>query len=97
MVLPDKAAMEHAVIPGVEALNRRDMEGARNLLRIATQLLLVNAVNTVVLACHDMPTAFAPDDPTLQRCLDPMDALARCTVKWAQRVRLGELEGVGQR
>ena len=96
-MVPDKAAMEHVVIPGVEALNRRDMEGARNLLRIAAQLLLVNAVNTVVLACHDMPTAFAPNDPTLQRCLDPMDSLARCTVKWAQKVREGELEGARQR
>lgn len=87
VVLPDKATMEHAVIPGVEALQRQDMEGAQNLLRIAAQVLLVNAVNRVVLACHDMSSAFAPKDPTLSRCIDPMETLARQTVRWALQAR----------
>ncbi|XVF26608.1 hypothetical protein REPUB_Repub14bG0033300 [Reevesia pubescens] len=42
VVLPDKATMEHTVIPAIDALTRKDMEGARNLLRIALQVLLVN-------------------------------------------------------
>ncbi|XP_068653157.1 uncharacterized protein [Aristolochia californica] len=39
VVLPDKATMEHTVIPAIEALNRKDVEGAGNLLRIALQVL----------------------------------------------------------
>ncbi|XP_010250025.1 PREDICTED: uncharacterized protein LOC104592379 [Nelumbo nucifera] len=84
VVLPDKATMEHIVIPAVEALNRKDIEGARNLLRIALQVLLVRAVNTVILASDDMCGLLPWGDPLLKKCIDPMDALARSTIKWAQ-------------
>ncbi|PSS07473.1 Aspartate racemase [Actinidia chinensis var. chinensis] len=89
VVQPDKATMEHAVLPAIEALNRRDMEGARNLLRIALQVLLVRAVNTVVLASDDMRELLPQDDPLLKKCVDPMDALARSTVKWARSAGKG--------
>lgn len=84
MVLPDKATMEHTVIPAIEALNRKDIEGARNLLRIALQVLLVRAVNSVILASDDIKDLLPLDDPLLKRCIDPMDALARSTINWAQ-------------
>ncbi|OVA00470.1 Asp/Glu/hydantoin racemase [Macleaya cordata] len=84
VVLPDKATMEHTVIPAIEALNRKDMEGARNLLRIAVQVLLVRAVNIVILASDDMRDLLPPGDPLLKKCIDPMDALARSTLKWAR-------------
>ncbi|KAJ6308804.1 hypothetical protein OIU76_018401 [Salix suchowensis] len=84
VVLPDKAAMEHAVIPAIEAVNRKDMEGAQNLLRIALQVLLVRAVNTVILASDDMHNVLPQDDPLLKKCIDPMDALARSAIKWVQ-------------
>lgn len=84
VVLPDKATMEHTVIPSIEALNRKDMEGAKNLLRIALQVLLVRAVNIVILASDDMRGLLPLDDPLLKKCIDPMDALARSTIKWAQ-------------
>ncbi|KAK9281397.1 hypothetical protein L1049_004297 [Liquidambar formosana] len=58
-IYQDKATMEHTVIPAIEALDRKDMEGARNLLRIALQVLLVRAVNTVILASDDMLGSFA--------------------------------------
>ncbi|OMP00127.1 Asp/Glu racemase [Corchorus olitorius] len=89
VVLPDKATMEHTVIPAIDALNRKDMEGARNLLRIALQVLLVRAVNTVILASDDMRDLLPRDDPLLKKCIDPMDALARSTIKWAQQA-MGE-------
>lgn len=82
VVLPDRATMEHTVIPATEALNRKDMEGACNLLRIALQVLLVRAVNSVILASDDMRDLLPPDDPLLKKCIDPMDALARSTIKW---------------
>lgn len=84
VVLPDRATMEHTVIPATEALNRKDMEGACNLLRVALQVLLVRAVNSVILASDDMRDLLPQDDPLLKKCIDPIDALARSTIKWAR-------------
>ncbi|XP_043702260.1 broad specificity amino-acid racemase RacX [Telopea speciosissima] len=84
VVLPDKDTMEHIVIPAIEALSRKDLEGARNLLRIALQVLLVRSVNVIVLASDDMRGLLPKDDPLLRKCVDPIDALARSTIKWAQ-------------
>lgn len=88
-MLPDKATMEHTIIPAIEALDRNDMEGAQNLLRIALQVLLVRAVNTVILASEEMRDVLPEDDPLLKKCIDPMDALARSTIKWAQAAEKG--------
>lgn len=89
VVLPDKATMEHTVIPAIEALSRKDLEGARNLLRIALQVLLVRAVNTVILASDDIRELLPRDDPLLKKCVNPMDALARSTIKFAQSAERG--------
>ncbi|KAJ9692599.1 hypothetical protein PVL29_011590 [Vitis rotundifolia] len=86
VVVPGKATMEHSVIPAIEALNRKDMEGARNLLRIALQVLLVRAVNTVILASDDMRDLLPRDDPLLKKCIDLMDTLARSTRNWVRSV-----------
>lgn len=86
VVLPDKATMEHTVRPAIEALERKDIEGARNLLRIALQVLLVRAVNMIVVASHDMHALLPHDDPLLKKCVDPIDALVRSTIEWAQSV-----------
>nr|GLL21221.1 uncharacterized protein LOC109146948 [Ipomoea trifida] len=83
VVVPDKATIEHTIIPAVEALTRKDIEGAQNLFRIALQVLLVRAVNTVIIASDDMRQVLPPDDPLLKKCIDPLDALARSTVKYA--------------
>lgn len=89
VVLPDKATMEHTVIPAIEALSQKDIEGARTLLRIALQVLLVRAVNTVILASDDMRGLLPQDDPLLKKCVDPLDALARSTIKYAQSAERG--------
>ncbi|XP_031473085.1 uncharacterized protein LOC116245715 isoform X1 [Nymphaea colorata] len=83
VVLPDKATMEHTVLPAMEALNRKDTEGARTLLRIALQFLLLRAVSTVILASEDLQKVLPHGDPLLKKCVYPMDALARATIKWA--------------
>ncbi|XP_050373844.1 uncharacterized protein LOC126791430 isoform X2 [Argentina anserina] len=83
VVLPDKATMEHTVIPAIEALNRKDIEGSQNLLRIALQVLLVRAVNSVILASDEMRDLLPQDDSLLIKCIDPMDALASSTIKLA--------------
>ncbi|KAL8117325.1 uncharacterized protein LOC141723774 [Apium graveolens] len=84
VVLPDKATMEHTVDPAIEALSKKDVEGAQTLLRIALQVLLVRGVNTVILASDELRELLPQDDPLLKKCVDPMDALARYTIKYAQ-------------
>ena len=76
--------MEHTIIPSIEAKSRKDIEGAQNLLRIAIQVLLVRAANTIILASDDLRDLLPHDDPLLKKCVDPLDALARSTVKLAQ-------------
>ncbi|PON50980.1 Asp/Glu racemase [Parasponia andersonii] len=90
VVLPDKATMEHTVVPAIEAISRKDIEGARNLFRIALQVLLVRAVNSVILASDDMRGLLPHDDPLLKKCVDPMDALAWSTINWAQSAEIGK-------
>ncbi|KAG8639279.1 hypothetical protein MANES_14G130600v8 [Manihot esculenta] len=84
VVLPDKATMDHILIPAIEAVSRRDMEGARNLLRVAIQILLMRAVNKVILASDELQGLLPYDEPLLKKCIDPMDALARSAVRWAK-------------
>ncbi|XWS17164.1 hypothetical protein CRYUN_Cryun33cG0044800 [Craigia yunnanensis] len=87
VVLLDKATMEHILIPAIESLNKRDMEGARNLLRIAIQVLLIRAVNVVILASDELQNLLPQQDPLLKKCINPMDALARSTIKWAKSAK----------
>ncbi|KAK4748260.1 hypothetical protein SAY87_014846 [Trapa incisa] len=89
VVLPDKATMEHTVIPAIEASIRKDMEGAQNLLRIALQVLLVRAVNTIIVASADLQNLLPQDDPLLKKCIDPMDSLARATILWVKSAEKG--------
>ncbi|KAH1131584.1 hypothetical protein J1N35_002962 [Gossypium stocksii] len=89
VVLPDKATTEHILIPAIESLKKRDTEGARNLLRIAIQVLLIRAVNVVILASDELQNILPREDPLLKKCMDPMDALARSTIKWAKTGKQG--------
>ncbi|KAL6615380.1 hypothetical protein ACP70R_037650 [Stipagrostis hirtigluma subsp. patula] len=75
VLCPDKASMEHTVLPSVDAFRKGDMEGARNLLRVSLQVLLVRAVNTIILASDDLVGILPDDDPLLKKCIDPLDAL----------------------
>ncbi|GAQ87369.1 Aspartate or glutamate racemase [Klebsormidium nitens] len=94
VVLPDRDTMAHAVLPGMEALERGDNEGAKNLLGIGVQMLLVNAVNVVILAFSEASSVFPPSDPILKRCLSPTAALARATVRWVLKTRADATPGV---
>lgn len=84
VILPDKDTMEHTIIPSIEAMSKKDIEGARNLLRVALQVLLMRAVNTIIIASDDMRALLPHDDPLLKKCVDPLDSLARSTIKLAQ-------------
>ncbi|KAH6781459.1 aspartate-glutamate racemase family [Perilla frutescens var. frutescens] len=84
VVMPDENTIKHIVIPAVDALSTKDFEGARNLLRISLHILLVRAVNRIILASDELREILPPDDPLWRKCIDPMDALARSTVKYAQ-------------
>lgn len=80
VLCPDKASMERTVLPSVDAFRKGDTEGARNLLRVSLQVLLVRAVNTVILASDDLVGILPDDDPLLKKCIDPLDALVRETI-----------------
>ncbi|GJW95095.1 probable amino-acid racemase [Tanacetum coccineum] len=84
VILPDKATMEHMIIPSTKAKSQKDIEGAQNLLRIAIHVVLLRAVNTIILSSDDLRDIFPYDDPLLKKCVDPLDSLARSTVKLAQ-------------
>jgi aspartate/glutamate racemase len=84
VVLLDKETEEHLLVPAVEALQRKDIEGARNLLRIAIHVLLVRGVNVVILASDDLLGILPHNDPLIRKCIDPMDALARSIIHWAE-------------
>ncbi|EEC70874.1 hypothetical protein OsI_02398 [Oryza sativa Indica Group] len=88
VLLPDKASLEHTVLPAIGAFRRGDMEGARNLLRISLQVMFVRAVNTIILASDDFVGILPDDDPLLKKCIDPMDALVRETIMCARTDRL---------
>lgn len=87
VLIPDQNTIKHIVIPAVEALGKKDFEGAQNLLRISLHMLLVRAVNRIVLASDELRELLPPDDPLWRKCIDPMDALARSAVKYAQSAR----------
>ncbi|GAB2300362.1 hypothetical protein Dimus_034403 [Dionaea muscipula] len=84
VVLPDRATMEHVIHPAEEALRRKDVEGARNLLRVAIHVLLVRAASTVILASDELQDLLPDDDPLIKKCISPMDALARSTLAWGK-------------
>ena len=75
------------MLPAVSAFRKGDMEGARNLLQVSIQLLLVRAANTIILASDDFAGILPDDDPLLKKCIDPMDALVRETVMCARTMR----------
>lgn len=85
VVIPDKNTMKHVVVPAVEALSSKDVEGARNLFRIALQILLMGAVNKIILASDELRKLLPPADPLWRKCIDPTDALARSTIKYANK------------
>lgn len=80
----DRTTLEHTIVPAVDAYRRKDIEGARNLLRIALQILLVRAVNTVILASNEFYGLLPPNDLLLPKCTNPIDALVRSTIQWAK-------------
>ncbi|CAN1216633.1 Aspartate racemase [Linum perenne] len=83
-VVPDKGTVNHILIPGIEAMGKGDMEGAQVLVKIAIQILLVRGVNIVILASDEIQGLLPNKDPLLQKCIDPMDALAKSVVRWAK-------------
>ncbi|GJV97466.1 probable amino-acid racemase [Tanacetum coccineum] len=87
VILPDKTTIEHTIIITNKAKSKKDIEGAQNLLRIAIHVVLpLRAVNTIILASDDLRDILPYDDPLLKKCVDPLDSLARSTVKLAQSV-----------
>lgn len=86
VLLPDRATMDHILLPAIAALRSKDVEGGRNLLRIAISILLMRGANMVVIASDKLQGLLPSDDPLVKKCIDPNDALAKCTISWSQSV-----------
>ena len=58
VVLLNRTNLDHTVFRAIKAFTKRDVEDARNLLRIALQILLVRAVNAVDLASTEFHVSY---------------------------------------
>ena len=82
-VLPTTEVMEELVLPSIACVKRYDMATARRLASEAIAYLLTRDLQTVVLACSELPPALEGAAPTLTaRCVDTLAALARASVAW---------------
>ncbi|XP_024515502.1 uncharacterized protein LOC112340765 [Selaginella moellendorffii] len=96
VVLPDKASKDRLIVPAMAALERRDFQGHRSLIRVAIHMLLVNAVNRVM--GDDLTAALFADDPLLLQCIDPANSLAKATVTWVkQQIQTHDIKCRGRR
>ena len=83
-ILPDAASLDGEVLPAIRHVKQNHIEAARGLFRSAIQQLLDAGAERVVLACTEVPPAFAPGDALITgHCIDATEALAQATVDWA--------------
>lgn len=82
-VVPSERDMQKLALPAIASVKRGDMARALGLATQAVQHLLAQDVETIVLACSELPSALDGVDAALAaRCVDTLDALARACVSW---------------
>ena len=90
-VLPAEDEMLSAVMPGVAAVKRYDIDAARALLLPVVQRLAAQGIDALVLGCTEIPLAITQATITQEnrrvRVIDATDALARATVNAAVKLR----------
>ncbi len=91
IVVPSDAELDRWTVPGIAHVKANRRAAAEALFRLAIESLLAAGAERVVLACTEVPVAFAPGDALLREaCIDPTEALARATVAWALARRRGD-------
>lgn len=87
-VLPDLETMEDLVMPGIAEVKKNHIGHAERLLCRAVRRLLDRGVQTVILACTELPVGLAETDEMVRnRCVDGNAALAEACVAWALKAR----------
>lgn len=82
-VVPPEREMQELVLPAIACVKRGDMARALGLATQAVERLLARDVETIVLACSELPPALEGANAGLAaRCVDSLDALARACVFW---------------
>ncbi len=93
-LVPAEDEMTVAVMPGVAAVKRHEIDQARALLLPVAQRLAGQGIDALVLGCTEIPLAILQAALTHAnrsvRVIDATDALARATVNAALRLRDSE-------
>jgi len=84
-VYPSDEALRDLVMPAVVAVKAGQLEKGRALFLAATQELLAQNLDAIVLACTEIPVVLSQADVPLP-IIDSTDALARHTVSVAQKM-----------
>lgn len=79
-LLPDDQA---AVMDGIRAVKRGDIERGRAAFAAAAHELLARGARRVILACTEIPVALNDETALLSSCVDATDALARQAVRFS--------------
>jgi len=84
-VYPSDDALTHLIMPAVAAVKAGELQKGRELFLTATQELLAQNLDAIVLACTEIPVVLGQADIPLP-IIDSTDALARLTVSVAQHL-----------
>lgn len=80
-ILPSKAEMEAAVVPGIRAVKANDLAAATPPLLVSARALASRGAGAVVLGCTEIPLALRGADAGVP-LIDTIDALARAALGW---------------
>lgn len=87
-IVPDADAMARLVLPAIALVKRDRAEDAAPLLREAVAILRRQGAGLSLLACTELPLAWAADPDPPPDCLDATEALARACVAWYRQQSL---------
>ncbi|MEE8265484.1 MAG: amino acid racemase [Acidiferrobacterales bacterium] len=88
VVVPAQQDMAQLLLPAIACVKRNELTPALELLTRAIDHLLAREVDTIVLACSELPVAFERAPPDLAaHCVDTLAALARACVSWSHQHR----------
>ena len=87
-IVPEVESMARFVLPAIALVKRNRAEEAAPLLGEAVRRLREQGATLSLLACTELPLAWAADPDPPPDCLDATEALARaCVAWWLQRMK----------
>jgi aspartate racemase len=83
-MVPDEAAMQQLVSPGIARVKANDLPGAYPLLAEAAMQLRARGAAAVVLGCTEIPLGIQAGPALPFPVVDTIDALALAAIAWAR-------------